>query len=140
MSRIILFLIATIFSGSAVAEWTQIGDYDANISGAGKGRGVKTFVRADGIGKNGDRVVMWTLRDYAAPLKVEGKKQLSSISLEEYDCKNIQYKTLVFYWYPQYKARGRAVYSDINHGDIQPIIPNSLVHDAWKIACGKEIN
>lgn len=96
MNRIILFLITAIFSGSAVAEWTQIGD-DANISGAGNGRGVKTFVRADGIGKNGDRVVMWTLRDYSAPLKVGGKKQLSSISLEEYDCKNIQYKTLVYY-------------------------------------------
>jgi len=96
MNRIILFLMTAIFSGSAVAEWTQIGD-DANISGAGNGRGVKTFVRADGIGKNGDRVVMWTLRDYSAPLKVGGKKQLSSISLEEYDCKNIQYKTLVYY-------------------------------------------
>ncbi len=138
MSRFIPFFIAIFCSGSAIAEWTQIGDHIAKTKGVDTGRGVKTFVMKDTIARNGDRVVMWTLRDYESPVKVENKKQFSSMSLEEYDCENVEYKTLSFYWYSKQQAKGKTVYSDNSHGDMQPIIPDSLVHDAWKIACGKK--
>jgi hypothetical protein len=137
MSRIILFFMVAIFSGSAAAGWTQIGDEVVKQVGIDTGRGVKTFVRDDIIDKNGTRVVMWTLRDYESPVKVRGKKQFSSKSLEEYDCKDMQYKTLSFYWYSKQQGKGSIVYSENTPGNMQPIIPNSLAHVAWKIACGK---
>ena len=137
MNRFILFFIAVIFSGSVMAEWTQIGDDTVKSVGVDKGRGVKTFVMKDGIDKSGDYVVMWTLRDYESPVKVKGKKHFSSKSLEEYNCKDMEYKTLSFYWFAKQRAKGAVVYSETYHGDMQPIIPNSLAHAAWKIACKK---
>ena len=137
MRHIILFFIATIFSGSVLAEWTQLGDEVVKSVGIDTGRGVKTFVMKDGIDKVGDRVVMWTLRNYESPVKINGQKHFSSKSLEEYDCKNMGYKTLSFYWYSKHQGRGNIVYSDISHSNQQPIIPNSIAHASWKIACGK---
>ena len=87
MKRIILFFIVAFFSGSVLTGWTQIGDDVGKTVGVDTGRGVKTFVMKDGIDKSGNWVVMWTLRDYESPVTVNGKKQFSSKSLEEYDCK-----------------------------------------------------
>lgn len=137
MKHTILFFIVAFFSGSVLAGWTQIGDDVGKTVGVDTGRGVKTFVMKDGIDKSGNWVVMWTLRDYESPVTVNGKKQFSSKSLEEYDCKNMQYKTLSFYWYSKHQAKGSIVYSETYHGDMQPIIPNSIAHAAWKIACTK---
>ena len=137
MSRIFLFFISVVSSGSVLAGWTQIGDDVVKSVGVDTGRGVKTFVMKDTIEKSGQWVAMWTLRDYESPVKVNGKKQFSSKSLEEYDCKNMEYKTLSFYWYSKHQAKGAIVYSETYHGDIQPIIPNSVAHISWKIACGK---
>lgn len=138
MNRIILFFIAAIFSGSAFASWTQIGDDIGKTVGVDTGRGVKTFVMTGGIDKVGeDRAIMWTLRDYESPVMVGKKRHFSSKSLEEYDCKNIQYKTLAFYWYSKHKGKGDIVYSELAHSNAQPIIPNSIAHAAWKMACGK---
>jgi hypothetical protein len=137
MNRLILFFIAVIFSSSVMAEWTQIGDETAKTVGIDTGRGVKTFVRADIAGKHGARVTMWTIRDYESPVKVGNKKHFSSMSLEEYDCKDMQYKTLTLYWYSKHQAKGDIVYSDDSHNDMQPIIPDSIAHAAWKLACSK---
>ncbi len=137
MYKVILMILLAIVSTNSVAEWTQIGDDVAKTVGVDTGRGVKTFVRADIAGKHGTRATMWTIRDYESPVTVENKKHFSSMSLEEYDCKDMQYKTLTFYWYSKHQAKGDIVYSDISHGDMQPIIPNSIAHAAWKIACGK---
>lgn len=137
MIRFILFLMVAVFSGSALAEWTQIGDETAKTVGVDTGRGIKTFVNKEGIDKVGDRVVMWTLRDYESPVKVKHKNHFSSKSLEEYDCKNMEYKTLSLYWYSKHQAEGVIVYSELAHGNPQPIIPNSIAHASWKIACGK---
>ena len=137
MKRIILIFIAAIFSGSVLAEWTQLGDDVGKTVGVDTGRGVKTFVMKDGIDKVGERVIMWTLRNYESPVKINGKKHFSSKSLEEYDCKNTEYKTLSFYWYSKHQGKGSIVYSDISHGNPQPIIPHSIAHASWKIACGK---
>lgn len=137
MGRFILLFITVIFSSSVLAEWTQIGDDVVKSVGTDKGRGVKTFVMKDSIDKSGQWVVMWTLRDYESPVKVKGKNQFSSKTLEEYDCKDIGHKTLAFYWYSKHRAKGDLVHSDITPGQTQPIIPGSLTHAAWKIACGK---
>jgi hypothetical protein len=137
MNHFILCFIAVIFSSSAIAEWTQLGDEVVKSVGMDTGRGVKTFVMRDGIDKTGQWVVMWTLRDYESPVKVRGKKHFSSKSLEEYDCKNMEYKTLSFYWFSRQRAKGVVVYSETYHGDMRPIIPNSIANASWKIACGK---
>jgi hypothetical protein len=137
MRKAILMILLAVVSTNTMAEWTQIGDDVVKTGGIDSGRGVKTFVRADIAGKHGARVTMWTIRDYESPVTVENKKHFSSMSLEEYDCKDMRYKTLTFYWYSKHQAKGDIVYSDISPADMQPIILDSLAHTAWKIACGK---
>lgn len=131
MQAAILFFTFAIFSGSAfAAEWRLIGD---DIE-----QGVKTFIDKSAISKKGTAVTLWSAIDYESPRSVDGKEQLSTKSLDEYDCQNRQYRTLAFYWYSRHRGEGDLVYSETAPGVMMPIIPGSVGEIAWKIACGKE--
>jgi hypothetical protein len=130
MKRIILSLMVVLFSSSVAAEWTLVrndGEQDVEI-----------FVNKESIKKDGNLVTIWTLIDYKSPRSVGGKKQLSTKSLDEYDCQNEQYRTLNLYWYSDNKGEGKIVYSELVPGRMQPIIPNSVFERVWKITCGKK--
>jgi len=130
MKRIILFLMVILFSSSAAAEWTLVANNGE--------QGVEIFVNKESIKKDGNLVTIWTLIDYESPQSVGGKNQLSTKSLDEYDCQNEQYRTLNLYWYSGHKEKGKIVYSELVPGKMQPIIPNSVVERVWKITCGKK--
>lgn len=128
---IVSFFMFAIFSGSALAaDWKLIGD---DIE-----QGVKTSIDKNTISKKGTMAQMWSVVDYESPRSADGKVHLSTKSLDEYDCKNEQYRTLAFYWYSSHKGDGELVYSETNPGTVQPIIPGSVGEIAWKIVCGKE--
>ena len=59
-----LFLILTLVSTSAMAEWTLVGANDL---------GITTYVDLDTIHKAGNTFKMWSLYDY----KIAGAKVLS---------------------------------------------------------------
>ena len=126
---IILFFMAILFSSSAAAEWTLMGNNGE--------QGVEIFVNKESITKDKNLVTIWTLIDYESPRSVDGKNQLSTKSLDEYDCQNEQYRTLNLYWYSGNKGEGKIVYSELVPGKMQSIIPNSVVERVWKITCGK---
>lgn len=130
MKRFVLFSMFAIFSSSAVAEWALVGD---DIE-----QGVKTFVNKNNISKHGNMAKMWSAVDYESPRSADGKEQRSTISLDEYDCQNEQYRTLAFYWYSRHRGEGELVYSETIPGKMLPVVPNSVGETAWKIACGKE--
>jgi len=130
MKRFILFFMFAIFSSSAAAEWALVGD---DIE-----QGVKTYINKNTISKNGNMAKMWSVVGYESPRSVAGKDQLSTKSLDEYDCQNEQYRTLAFYWYSHHKGDGELLYSETVPGKMLPIVPNSVGEIAWKIACGRE--
>ena len=130
MKRFVLFFMFAIFSSSAAAGWALVGD---DIE-----QGVKTFINKNTISKHGNMAKMWSAVDYESARSVDGKDQLSTISLDEYDCKNEQYRTLTFYWYSHHRGEGELIYSETVPGKMLPIVPNSVGEIAWKIACGKE--
>jgi hypothetical protein len=137
MKRTVLFVIFAIFSGSAAAEWTLLSSDTVKTEGVDAGRGVKTFIDKKSTNANGDRVTMWSLSDYESPVPFGGKQHLSSKSLDEYDCKNNEYRNLSVYWYSRHKAAGDTVYSETAPGKMQPIVSGSIVEKQWKTACGK---
>lgn len=131
MRSILLFIAFMFFSSSAsAARWEIIGD---DIE-----QGVKTFIDINSVSKRGTLVKMWSVVDYESPRIIDGKEQLSTKSLDEYDCKNGQYRTLAFYWYSRHRGEGELVYSEIDPGPTLPIVPGSVGEKAWKKACGKE--
>jgi hypothetical protein len=122
--------MVVIFTSNAAAKWTQVGD--------DVGQDEKIFVNKKSIRKDGPLVTIWALIDYESPQSIGGKDQLSTRSLDEYDCQKKQYRTLNLYWYSGHKGKGKIVYSELLPGKMQPIIPNSVVERVWKITCGKE--
>ena len=135
MKRIMLFFMIVLFSSSAVAEWTRLGN-DGELGG-------EIFINKKSINKVGNIAKIWTLTNYAKRQSAGGKKQLSTKSWYEYDCQNEQYRTLILYWYSGHMGKGKIVYSEIVYSGrilakMQPIIPNSAVERIWKITCGKE--
>ncbi|MDN5753882.1 MAG: hypothetical protein L0H15_11515 [Nitrosospira sp.] len=148
MKRITLFLTFAIFSGSAVAvissvfsngepaQWTQVADDVVRTEGVDAGRGVKTFVDKEGVKKNGDMATMWTLFNYESPVSIGSEQHFSTVSLNEHDCRNKEYRTLVFSWFSRHNAGGNPIYSETKEGRMQPIISDSVAEREWKIACG----
>jgi len=135
MKRIMLFFMIVLFSSSAAAEWTRVGN-DHEL-------GVEIFIKKESINKVGNIAKIWTLTDYEIPRFAGGKRKLSTKSWYEYDCQNEQYRTLILYWYSGHMGKGKIVYSEIVYsgrvpGKMQPIIPNSVVERIGKITCGKE--
>jgi len=137
MKHFILFFVFAIFSGSAAAEWTILASDTVRTEGVDAGRGFKSFIDKGSIIKSGDRATMWSLADYESPIAVGGKNHLSSKSLEEYDCRNKEFRTLAFYWFARHQAEGDVLYSETAPGKMQPIIQNSITEKASKVACGK---
>ena len=80
MRCFVLFFMFAIFSSSAAAEWALVGD---DIE-----QGVKTCINKNTISKNGNMTKMWSVVDYENPRSAYGKDQLSTKSLDEYDCQN----------------------------------------------------
>jgi hypothetical protein len=141
MKRVILFFVLAVFSGSVVAEseWTILARDTMRVEapGTAQGRGTITFVNKGSIAREGVRATMYTLTNYESPLMVGGKPQLSTKSLKEYDCENKKYRTLAYYWYTRYDAKGDLIYDDTTPSKMLPIIDGSVLEDAWKVACGK---
>ncbi|HRQ05064.1 MAG TPA: hypothetical protein PK580_03775 [Nitrosomonas halophila] len=139
MQRIILSVVLAFFCGSVAAEWTLLMSDTVRTEAPGTvaGRGTKVFIDKNSITREGTRATMYTLTDYESPLMVGGKRQLSTKSLDEYDCENRKYRTLAYYWYSRHQAKGDLVYDDTAPGRMLPVIDGSTIEDAWKIACGK---
>lgn len=130
MKHIIIFpivMLVMLFSSSAMAEWAKIDDF------VGDGRNV--FVDIDSAERNGDRVTMWTLTNYAGPREVSNKEHMSTKTLEEYDCNNEQYRTLSIYWFSEHDAEGDVFYEETAPGKMKAILPDTNYSEARKIAC-----
>jgi hypothetical protein len=141
MKRVIIFFVLAIFSGSVMAEteWTILASDTVRVEAPGTagGRGTKTFVDKNSITKEGTRATMYTLTNYESPLMVGGKHQRSTKSLDEYDCENKKYRTLAYYWYTRYDAKGDLIYDDTTPTKMLPVVEDTITEDAWKVACGK---
>lgn len=131
MRHVILYSILILFTSSATADWLQIQDF------VGKGRDIKVFVDTETISRHGDRVTMWSLINYAGAIEVGEKEHISSKELNEYDCKDRQYRILALYWYSDRDAEGEMIYDDTAPGPMKPIIEDSVYDRAMEIACGK---
>jgi hypothetical protein len=127
MQKIILAIVLAAISNSAIAEWTKIG-HTANF---------KQYSYDSGLRKNGSIVKMWSMADYNATQQISSKKYLSTMSQDEYDCKEERTRSLILTWYSDNMGKGDQVYSIHDPQQWEPNPPGSLIEDLWKVACGK---
>jgi len=128
MKKLLLTLMLSIVSSSAMAEWVEVDSNEKFIA----------YADPITIRKSGNKVKMWGLMDYNSVNEGAGYKYLSSKAQNEFDCKEEQRRTLYFSWHSENMGGGDVVYiGDEPTKNWSPVAPGSVGKNLWKFACGK---
>ena len=113
---------------SAVAEWTFADYSDRGVAYAD----ITTIHQTDSI------VKMLSLFDYYTTREVvDGKKFLSTISTNEYDCKQVKRRTLTASSFTGHMGQGGAIYTGSDESEWIAVHSDTIIQALWKTACGK---
>lgn len=129
MKNLLLSIILTIISTSAMAEW-------GNVS-----KGVETdlYIDFSSIKPVGNKVRMWSLADNKKTKKLlEGTEYRSYVANEEYDCANERVKVISVNFYKENMQNGGVVYTLESKGtgdETIQIVPNTAGAILQKYAC-----
>lgn len=126
MKRLLLILILTVMSGSAIAEWAE----------AGKNKDFIVYYDPATIRKSGNKVKIWSLHDYKT---ARGQVEYMSVTLEsEYDCIKKQSRRLFLSFYQKNMGSGTTIRKDIEPSSWLPVTPGTIKESMWKVACRKK--
>jgi len=111
-----------------LANWIEIGDNPLSL----------TYIDPSSIQSSGNSAKMWSMFDYKAVRSELDKPYRSLKSQVEYDCSEVQYRTLYLSFYSGKMGSGAPV-NVMPEPDIwKPVVPGSIMQDLWKIACLKK--
>lgn len=127
MHKIVLMMLLTAVSSSAMAEWKAVGSNESTT----------IYIDLSTIKKVGNMALMWHLTDYKTPQKDMGDKYLSEKNQNEYDCKEEKLRRRAFSEHSENMGKGRIVYSDSYTSRWKPVPPDSGIEILWKFACNK---
>ena len=131
MNRLFLVtLLLLLCSGPGYAEWVEVGSPEGGAR--------TTYADLDTVRRKGGLVKMWVLHDEAAIRTDAGKPFWSSKALMEYNCTEEQARVLAEYAYAGQMGNGEIVYSRTDPYKWEPVMPGSIGHGMWKVACGKQ--
>jgi len=130
MRKAILMMLLAVVNGNAMAEWLAVVHATDNS--------YNTYANYSTILKAGNIAEMWFMDDFqTAKKEAGGKLYMSSKEQFGFDCKKLQWRTLVYTLHSGKMGEGAVVYSDSNPSKWAPIRPGSKIEVFWKIACGK---
>jgi hypothetical protein len=124
-------LIALLLQGSGpvYAEWELISGDDS--------AGLTVYADRKTIRRQENLVRMWQLYDYKAIQTVAGDSLLSIQRHNEYDCAQGRTRMLAYTWFSDNMGRGRVVYKTADEQQWAAVVPRSIDHALWKVACRK---
>ena len=128
MRRSVLMTLLLFVSGSADAEWAQVG-----------GNQISTFYADPAtIRKAGDMAKMWDLIDFkTVQARPYGTPYLSQKTQQEYDCNERRARIIDLLRYSENMGNGEITHSDSDPGKWEPAPPGSASEALWDLACGK---
>ena len=130
MKKLLITLLLTVLSTSAMAEWTYIASTEDKT--------FDVYIDKTTIRKRGNVAKMWELRDFKAPKEAAGGSYLSDRLLKEYDCVEIRLRLLTLTSFSDNMGSGQITfnhqYDDSKWRDIAPGTVNMAL---WKAACKK---
>ena len=131
MNKVLFGMLLIAISTSALAEWVVV----AQNSDAG----VTTYANTSKIKKVGKYVRIWTIKDYEKEQEntVSGPPYLSSASLQEFDCKEEQYRLRSLTWFAGNMRNGDVIYNGYLVDKWRVVSPDTLTDAMMKIACKK---
>jgi hypothetical protein len=130
MNKLLITLTLALLSTNAMATWTRVGRSD--LLG-----GVTVYVDYDTIQRSGNKVKMWSLKDYKAAQETDGVKYSSFKIQEEFNCDDGQKRDLTHLVFSRNMGSGQVVNSDDNAGKWSSAKPGSIGERELKAACGK---
>ncbi|MBE0627503.1 MAG: hypothetical protein IH606_22110 [Burkholderiales bacterium] len=128
MRKIILMLLLAFVSSGAAAEWVPIsrdGRITFYIDPA-------TTIRA------GERVRMWNLFNFETAQAVPGNENagfLSSMTQQEFDCRDMRYRILYVHFHAEKMGLGKLVHSQSGNAAWEPVPGDGVLAILWKFAC-----
>ena len=125
-----LITLLAFSSGPLYAGWVLTSGDDET--------GLTVYVDPDTIRRKGDLVKMWQLYDYKTVQTVAGDSLLSFKRYNEYDCTEERTRMLAYTWFSGNMASGRVVYSTPDEQQWEQVVPRSINHALWKVACSKK--
>jgi hypothetical protein len=128
MRKFLFMLLLSVVSSTASAEWMDVGGNDYST----------VFADPSSIRKVDNYEEMLSLYDTDIAEVVGDISFMSSESLDEYDCKKKQSRTVAFYWYSGSMGEGKLLYGNTDAGKWSLDLPRSINEALWKIACGKK--
>lgn len=128
MKKLLLTILLTLISTSAMAEMTAIDNNDTYTLYADKAS----------ISRKGNIARMWEMRDFKSTQNNGEGAYLSSTVYQEYDCANKMINMLALTNYSENMRKGIVVetYKIDKYWDY--IAPGTMHESSWKTACGKK--
>jgi hypothetical protein len=127
MKKIILALLLTASSTSAMAEWTLLNVTDKH----------NDYVDSSSLLRTKTVVRMWKMVDFKT-IQHTGKLLYSSIKIQiEYDCTSETLQTVSSIVFSENMGKGEAVFFNHTLGKVYPIVQASQGWLEWSAACGK---
>ena len=130
MVRLIVLTLLVLNSSAAYAEWVKVSDRNE----AGK----TVYMDPVSIRRNSNLVKMWQFFDYKTVQTVGGVRFLSNKEEWEFDCVEERSRSLGLKEYSGNMGNGTVVYTNSQVGKWLPVVPGSIGHTVWKVACQKD--
>jgi len=127
MRKVILMMLLTVASNSAMAAWIDVGSNESTI----------IYVDPATVQRTGNMATMWHLTDFKTAQKDMGEKYLSTKDQNEYDCKEVKLRRRASSQHSDNMGEGKVVYSDSFTTRWKPVPPDSGIEILWKFACIK---
>jgi len=127
MRKVILMMLLTVASNSAMAAWIDVGSNESTI----------IYVDPATVQRTGNMATMWHLTDFKTAQKDMGEKYLSAKDQNEYDCKEVKLRRRASSQHSDNMGEGKVVYSDSFTTRWKPVPPDSGIEILWKFACIK---
>lgn len=120
-----LFLHDTLRTSVAAAEWARVGGthkYDR-------------YADMTTIGVSGQRVTLWTLRDFRVERAIPRGPYRSLTIKRQYDCSQRKSRPLRTRYYPDGMAQGHVLYAAPATREWSRVVPGSDDDAEMKVAC-----
>ena len=128
MKKLILTILLTITSTSALAEWTYLtSSKDADY-----------YVDKTDIRKKGNTVKMWAILNYNSPHELGSRTYLSMKSLKEFDCVEVTVAIISsVYFFSGSMSSGEMIFQHKTDPKPEDIAPDTSMKVLWETACNK---
>lgn len=126
MRKSIWIVLVVVARNAFAGDWTPVSSDDY----------MATYVDMESVRKTGNTSKIWVMYDYRKIQNFTDSINYQSAGVQqEYDCENERSRILSYVFYSGQLRSGNVTYSYQKNGDWRPLVPDSVSHSVYRIAC-----